>query len=374
MKSSEVKNSHSTLERDTIVGQLLTVANQLEIQGRLEEAIPYCRATLELDQNNITAWKQLARLYEIRGNKFRRQQQWSEAIVAYTKALEINPELGYKLYLELMHAQRQLGEIGAANRNYKHWITMRYLVNHKHKIVYSPIEKNACSLFKNILVDQSEYADDYRKSKIAVHRYITAHKQRFFAQDFSCLCSPEYFKLIILRNPFDRLVSAYIDKFVRSAKQNRHSIPVINQVYKSLKEKPNYQQSITFRQFVNFLIDKEDRLLDPHWRPQYIYMGLGLLEFDLIGQFENLSAVVENLETRFNLEIETNVAPAHRIVYGSFDKGKKFSDAYPKTLRALESFPSSSSMYTPDVEEMVRKKYAKDLEIYEQVFNVKIEI
>ncbi|MGB3404816.1 MAG: sulfotransferase family protein [Microcoleaceae cyanobacterium] len=374
MKSSQVENSRSILEKDTIVNQLLTIASQLETEGKLGEAIPYCRAVLELDRHNVTAGKQLAKLHETGGNKFRRQHQWSNAISAYTKALEFDCELGYKLYLELMHAQHQLGEIDAANRSYEQWLKLRFLINSKYNIVYSPIEKNACSLFKNILVNHSESGEDYRKSKIAVHRYINANKDKFFAQEFSSLCSSKNFKFVILRNPLDRLVSAYIDKFVRSPKPNRHSISVINRVYKSLGENPDQNQSITFRQFVTFLTDKEDRLLDPHWRPQYIYLGLGLLEFDFIGQFENLTPAIKALEEKLNTHIETEVAPAHRINYGNFDKDKKYCDTYPKDLRKLNSFPNSSSMYTPDIEEMVRKKYAKDIEIYEQVFDTKVEI
>jgi tetratricopeptide (TPR) repeat protein len=374
MEYTKIKRNKLTTEKDIIINQLLSIANQLENEGRLEEALPYCKAALELDLENVDTWKKLARLHEIRGNKFRRKGEWSHAVSAYTKALEFDKELGYKLYLELMHSQRKLGEIDAANRSYEQWIKMRYIVNHKHKIVYCPIEKNACSLFKNILVNHSEYEDDYRQSKIAVHRYIVANKERFFAPNFSDLCSPTYFKFVILRNPFDRLVSAYIDKFVRSPKPNRHSIPVINQVYKSLGKQPDQHQSITFKQFIDFLTDKEDRLLDPHWRPQYIYLGLGLLAFDFIGQFENLTPAIEILEKKLNTHIKTDVAPAHRINYGNFDKNKKYCDTYPKDLRKLSSFPTSASMYTPGIEEIVRKKYAKDIEIYEQAFDVKLEI
>lgn len=52
----------------------------------------------------------------------------------------------------------------------------------------------------------------------------------------------------------------------------------------------------------------------------------------------------------------------------------KEHDKYPAYLRSLDGFPKAHHFYTSELEELVRKKYAEDIRIYEKEFNTTLSI
>jgi Sulfotransferase family len=259
------------------------------------------------------------------------------------------------------------------------WLRLRfYSINHKHKIIYCMIPKNATTLFKTMMITNSDHRVSYEQSSQGVHSYLRTNKA-FHLTDPYCLNNSEYFKFVILRNPFNRLVSAYLDKFVKhKTLALKPQVNVINNVYGFLGLKPDIYKSITFSQFVQYLVRTEDLQLDSHWRPQSSFLSSGLFEFDFIGQFEKLDLVIEYLEEKFAFKINKAVlTPAHQIhitTYGNFHSEEKLHDKYPEDLLSLESFPTVLHLYTPELENLVRARYSKDIEIYERLFNESLKI
>mgnify|MGYP003403006954 CR=1 FL=1 len=242
------------------------------------------------------------------------------------------------------------------------------------------IPKNATTLFKTMMVNGDHQAD-YQQQNAGIHKYLRTRKE-FKITDLRYFKDQEYFKFVILRNPFNRLVSAYLDKFVKL----RHSdklpeLPVqkvINNVYEFLGLTPNIDKSITFSQFVQYLTRMEDLQLDSHWRPQSAFLSLGLFEFDFIGQFEKLNLVIEYFENKFAFKVNQSIlATSHQLhitSYGTFQNSDKLHDKYPAELRTLEKFPKAINLYTPELEHFVRQRYSKDIEIYEREFNESLKI
>ena len=147
----------------------------------------------------------------------------------------------------------------------------------------------------------------------------------------------------------------------------------ITAVYESLGMEPDFGKSISFEQFIQYLIKTKDADLDPHWRPQHSFLGLGLFKFkyDFVGQFEKLDEVIELLETKFDIKVNTNVArKSHQTKYRDIDSNENFSQKYPEDFLDLDGFPDSNQFYTPELEELVRKRYAEDIDLYEREFIV----
>ncbi len=307
------------------------------------------------------------------GDEAQAQNNWEQAASYYQKVIDRNREVQKRIYLELQYAQQQLGNKQAAYWAYKRWIENYYLVEHSHKIVYCPIGKNACSLLKNTLLSISPEKENYQQSNLKMHEYIDKNKDLFSLKDFSYLERSDYFKFIVIRNPFKRLVSTYVDKFIkRRNNKDPHALPVIKSVYEYLGLETNFTKSITFSQFIDYLLRTEDRHLDGHWRPQSVYFASDLVKFDYVGQFEKLDTVINYLEQQLNITIDAN-GSKNRLDYGDFASGEKFNNIYPEQLSKLSATPTAKQFYTPELEQKVRIRYAEDIAIYEEEFNLTLK-
>ncbi len=99
-----------------------------------------------------------------------------------------------------------------------HYYRHFYFVNHKCGFVYCSIPKNACTLLRSFTM---EYSGDnqFRAEKDNIHSYLQKNKTAIRLSDMSVL--EEYFKFVVFRDPFKRLVSGYLDKIVRNKSESR---------------------------------------------------------------------------------------------------------------------------------------------------------
>lgn len=244
-----------------------------------------------------------------------------------------------------------------------------YFINHNLKVVYCSIPKNACTLFKNVIVDNSNDKKQYEQSQQNIHQFLVS-KRGDISTLISCLQSPEYFKFVLLRNPFTRLASGYLDKFAKHLHPESFAVDVIKDVQYSLGLEINIKKSITFEQFIKYLARKEDYELNDHWRPQNNFTGS--IEFDLIGQFENLNYVIDTLQNKYYIRIKKKVSE-HVTKYHDFAENLPFYSMYPEELRNLGGMPKVGQLYSSELENIVRARYEKDIKLYERMFNVSLD-
>jgi len=170
-------------------------------------------------------------------------------------------------------------------------------------------------------------------------RSVTHHTADFFRE-----CNPkkfdEYFSFAIVRNPLDRLVSAY--EYAKSGGTSR--VPISN------PEKYQVREFSTFKKFVMEWLPTQKKL-DFVFRPQYefVFDNAGNQLVDVIFDMENIRDVEESL--RKNAEIEIEISKTNSSKHKSY---KSYYDA--ETLKAVKSF------------------YAKDFEAFTSEFNWECEI
>lgn len=80
----------------------LDLASQPQEEGNLEEAIRHYRAVVNIEENNLLAWQQLAQVYD-------RNQELAEAASCYQKVLEISPQ-DAKCYIKLAKVCQRQGQ------------------------------------------------------------------------------------------------------------------------------------------------------------------------------------------------------------------------------------------------------------------------
>lgn len=104
----------------------------------------------------------------------------------------------------------------------------------------------------------------------------------------------EFKKVMVVRHPFERILSAYRDKLENSTVGREHGTlhfyekygrKIVAKYRKSTEEVK--QQEPTFEEFVQYLIDTDlVNYADDHWIPYYLYCTPCLTNYDVIIYFE----------------------------------------------------------------------------------------
>ena len=263
-----------------------------------------------------------------------------------------------------------IGKEGSTSDPLKH-----LLVNHNLKLIYCSIPKNACTYFKEALIANNsswhEEYQEYQKSNFNVHDFLSNKRLGYSLNNLiSHLEDETYTKIVILRNPFERIVSAYLNKIITSKRVLRFVEKVINSVSQRNSKTITVDNRITFQQFVEYLCYTKDPWLNIHFRPQHCFVGN--IKFDIVGQFENMNSVIDRLEDKFNIQLKRK-KPINQTSYQDIErKNKSFHSMYRQELCSLDGLPTAKQLFTPELERMFRKRYALDIEIYERAFNTNL--
>lgn len=203
----------------------------------------------------------------------------------------------------------------------------------KCKVVYAYIPKAACTAIKTWFVRYSGECPDlalpFERAELAGAEPPDVHdllRDRYSLKRWSAaklcgaLADPSYFKFTFVRHPLRRIVSAYLDKVVRGLSP-AHELIASGQraagcpgaISDSWWKPPriDFERSLTFREFIQTLQAADPDRLDPHFRAQdRLIRGLN---FDFIGQIENLPAEFSTVQQR--LQIAEPLTWRHIRVY-----------------------------------------------------------
>ncbi|XP_049886586.1 carbohydrate sulfotransferase 11 [Pectinophora gossypiella] len=175
------------------------------------------------------------------------------------------------------------------------------LVNDEHKLLYCYVPKVACTNWKRILMILAGKSNDTDVLSITAS---IAHTPGLF-RNLSTVAKPEcdimlenYHKMIIVRNPFERLLSAFRNKLegeMQSAKYFQDRVG--RRIIKAFRENPSNESlelghDVTFKEFVLFLTNKSEELADvvnnEHWQPITNLCHPCLIKYTLVGKYETL--------------------------------------------------------------------------------------
>ena len=154
------------------------------------------------------------------------------------------------------------------------WPESQVMVIPSQRLMYVPIAKNGCSSFKRLMVRLAGYPEGAAVSA-RVHEHLDFYETGLQLKDWPhadvarFMSEPGWLRFTVLRDPLERLVSAYLEKFVRNRMEpgNRvHTRAVVSAVQGS--DKPDFRVGITFREFAHYIAATPPECLDPHWRPQ----------------------------------------------------------------------------------------------------------
>ncbi|XP_033943933.1 carbohydrate sulfotransferase 11-like isoform X2 [Pseudochaenichthys georgianus] len=172
------------------------------------------------------------------------------------------------------------------------------IVDDKHSLIYCYVPKVACTNWKRVLMvltSDGRYTDPL---SIPANEAHVAGNLRTLSE-FSV---PEinrrlrsYLKFIFVRDPFERLVSAYRNKFTRSyntAFHRRYGTKIIRRH----RPEPDPEEiekgnNVLFHEFVQYLVDPRTQREEPfneHWERVHSLCHPCLIHYDVVGKYETL--------------------------------------------------------------------------------------
>ncbi|XP_063804734.1 carbohydrate sulfotransferase 8-like [Pseudophryne corroboree] len=168
-------------------------------------------------------------------------------------------------------------------------VAKQLYVEEHHKLIYCEVPKVGCSNWKRILfllninlnVD-AEYIDHE-----AVHENALFKRLIDYPPDQQSILLETYTKVLFTRDPLQRLVSAYRDKFLHYGGYY-YGTQIANVIKSQYRKNNKSSESVSFQEFVNFIIDRNAEKLDTHWRPMHYLCDPCNVNYSILGKFETL--------------------------------------------------------------------------------------
>ncbi|MCE9528608.1 MAG: sulfotransferase family protein [Planctomycetales bacterium] len=276
-------------------------------------------------------------------------------------------------------------------------------------MVYCPIEKVGCSSLKMWWADLLEGGTDpyFGKNEFGQTTNFIDHgglNKSFRLQNQSRqlarrpLTEEGWFRFVFVRNPWSRLVSAFVNKFPMSHQclgSQELVQPVFQAVHRRWKRNPlmtagrvvsqspsllsvkrglrmtllpllqgakAWSDEMTFRHFIEFLrtqhLDSDNS--DLHWRPQYRF--LGSVSFHFIGRFERLGEDLRTISHLLGIKAKLPALNATNYAKEEAVPADCFADAPLSQLRSLAAIPCYRKFYTRELQQQVADLYRRDIE------------
>ncbi|XP_071545315.1 carbohydrate sulfotransferase 11-like [Panulirus ornatus] len=167
-----------------------------------------------------------------------------------------------------------------------------FLVSERYQLVWCNVFKAASSTWLDNFLRMAGYSGvivrNHLSSPVELARKVYPRPTSEQLQTY--LHQLNYTSFIIVRDPFQRLLSAYRDKLEPKNQSYYRSLKC------QIKEKHGHRKSPhdcqpTFSEFVNHVIDEDAQGMQPneHWAPYYRFCSPCQVEFDFILHFESLS-------------------------------------------------------------------------------------
>ena len=170
-----------------------------------------------------------------------------------------------------------------------------FIVNEKNKVIFAYVPKVACSNWKGIMRSLNG-AENYLDTNLAhdKNRSGLTYLSNLDNKDYY-LKGDEYKKYAFVRNPYSRILSAYLNKVEsrigKELKEDDHFDVVFQNIenYRKSHLQKRYPH-ICFEVFLYWLKEsKSPYVYDEHWKSQSLLLDINNIEFDMLGKFEELA-------------------------------------------------------------------------------------
>lgn len=249
----------------------------------------------------------------------------------------------------LSYAQSNFGPLAANDAH--NFARLRALNIYRCNAIYSFIPKNACSTMRLSVAIENGCIES-----VESFNWIHQNNQTF-AANLRELCRAD-FTFVLLRCPFRRLASAFLDKVVQRE-------PPFWPMTRA-KDQAVRHDELSFRDFVGLLAQRPFRKSNEHWRAQ--------TDFLIYKDYDRYYAVEDFPAARASIEDLTGMTVHDARNLTKHGEGQYLvrEDGFYGDMPATELLrmqmdgetPSKRSLYDPEIRRAVETIYADDIALY----------
>ncbi|XP_060082206.1 carbohydrate sulfotransferase 14-like [Ylistrum balloti] len=193
------------------------------------------------------------------------------------------------------------------------------IVSDKYKTLFCYVPKVACSQWKKVFMLMSgNISDPNDLDEYSVHvtykhllQYLSEYKPAEIKHRIQT-----YKTVLMVRDPFDRLLSAFKNKFhgsgIKDVTFRNIAKNVVRKYRKGFKE-PVEGDDVTFLEFIKYVIDDNEATSDEHWRPVTKLCAPCQIGYDFIGKYETIDEDADFIMSQIAAHLEF---PAKPEAYG----------------------------------------------------------
>lgn len=261
-------------------------------------------------------------------------------------------------------------ESDRAWKNDMAWPLRQVFVVPEAKVIYCPIGKNGCSFLKGLMIRLSS-ARDTEFMLRDVHQLTDRVNTGLQLSDYrkgearAWTRDPAFMKFAVLRDPAERLLSAWVEKFVlnRAEPGNQHHTGAVIAGMQGGKT-PDFHRSISFGAFVRYVEAADPARMDPHWRPQHLY--LRGIEYTHLFRFDDLNAVVDALEGWTGRDLPRQAVNTTGSGAGGGAQIPRAHELEPPVLDQLPRI-AKSCFLDDEMRARIEAVYARDVKLMETI-------
>lgn len=250
------------------------------------------------------------------------------------------------------HFRYSSDQLKTLSNNFAHNFALSHTLSvFDSKAAYTFIPKNGCSTMRYSIARANgclEAHDDMN--------WIHSNNKTFSMDNVSAATAKYTF--VILRCPFERLYSAYMDKIV--------GLTAPAWTYYNSQGRRIRPYDLTFDKFVESLVNTPKQQMDIHWRPQVDF--LLYKNYDNIFCLEQFGLLEKTLLDKIDLQIfDTRSTLQH-------DSKKLIEESTrttPRKLTALELLVRKEAGYRPKLTTLIDEEIAHELS---KVYHADIEL
>lgn len=155
------------------------------------------------------------------------------------------------------------------------------------------------------------------------------------------LFGPRYYKFSFVRNPFSRVLSAFLDKIERKAPESKLFYDWVEQ---------DKSRNGDFKNFVLFISQQQLKAKDKHWSLQKRNIFFEYIKYEMIGRLENFNHSIQVIQQNSGIDFrDLKTHSPHKT-----DAGSKLRDYYDEgtSERVIDIYSEDfkSFNYQTDIE------------------------
>ena len=242
---------------------------------------------------------------------------------------------------------KDLIAVGSKRSHAFNFAMERTLLFWNENIAYTFIPKNACSSLRLTLAISNGLINSTKEHDFIHHNnniFVPSLKEAFEASS----------SFVVLRDPVDRVISVYLDKFISK------DLPAFH----FCKHQNIDIDDLTFLEFCKRIHNDANSLyLNPHWIPQNKFLLFEKESYTKVFNFNQLSELNDWLKEK-NITFE-DARPLTQHGTDSFAK-ESITCAYNQTIKELSSLkkegslPKKEDMLSDEILSFLKKAYIGD--------------